>query len=319
MSQDRKKSGPLPFMKTLQEAEALCEKERDPFYLDAFMIEAWLGGLVLEAVAEYAEKKNAKDRTLQSGGAWRGFLDLFGQAKDEEFHSVLQSLLRFAEYDDVQSDLLRRAIIPLSFEHECFSDFIGPKTLGATKTPHEAVALMKRSVERWCDWIDAVVHFQTHMVWHLAPANFDPDAEKRELAALGMNQRHYAKLNDFGKSWWQWHHGEAAERFKASPKWTAVGEGMIGRNERRWATPELDEVVITLWPLLQRHTWTYRDLMNVIRSVADLPDGYPCQREQDLSAYCFNVLGLRKRGTGKTASNGRPAGYEVAARICRSP
>jgi hypothetical protein len=30
--------GPLPFLKSLADAKAVCERERDPFYLDAFMI-----------------------------------------------------------------------------------------------------------------------------------------------------------------------------------------------------------------------------------------------------------------------------------------
>jgi len=306
-------------MKSLEDAEALCEKEQDPFYLDAFLIEAWLGHVVLEAATEYAEKKNAKDRCLQSGGAGRGFMEIFGQARDEDFHHVFESLLRFTEYDDVQAHMLRRAIIPLSFEHESSGDFIGPKTLEVVRKRSEAIELIRRSVGRWCEWMDAVVHFETHMMWHLAPANFNPDPEKRELAMLGLNQRLYAGLSDFGKGWWQWHHGEAAERFKDSPKWPTVGEGMIGQEVRRWAYPKLDEVVIILWPLLKRHNWTYRDLMNVVRSAADLPDDYPCQREQDLSAYCPNVLGLRKDGTGRTATNGRPVGYDVAARICGNP
>jgi len=73
--------GPLPFMKTMEEAVALCEKEQDNFYVTAFLIEAWLGDAVLEAATEYAEKKNAKDRAMQAGQAWRGFLEYFGHAK----------------------------------------------------------------------------------------------------------------------------------------------------------------------------------------------------------------------------------------------
>src|SRR6266566_2197769 len=117
---------PLPFMKSIEDAKAICERERDPFYLDAFMFEAWLGQVVLEAAAEYSGNKNAKDRAMQTGQAWRGFLQVFGHVKDTEFHQVLQSLYRFTEYEHVQALMLRRSLIPLSFEHEFFGDYIGP-------------------------------------------------------------------------------------------------------------------------------------------------------------------------------------------------
>lgn len=67
----------------------------------------------------------------------------------------------------------------------------------------EAVRMARRSVERWCDWIDALVHYQTHASYHLQPAKYDPDPQKRELAALGINQRNYANMDDFSKTWWQ--------------------------------------------------------------------------------------------------------------------
>ena len=39
--------GPLPCMKTVADAVARCEQEKDPFYLTVFMIEAWLGQMAL--------------------------------------------------------------------------------------------------------------------------------------------------------------------------------------------------------------------------------------------------------------------------------
>src|SRR5690242_424956 len=70
--------GPLPFMRTREDAVALSEKEKDNFYITAFMIEAWLGQTVLDNVAEYAEKKNPRERAMQTGQAWRLFLEVFG-------------------------------------------------------------------------------------------------------------------------------------------------------------------------------------------------------------------------------------------------
>jgi hypothetical protein len=303
-------------MRTKEDAIAVCQREHDPFYLDAFMIEAWLGQVVLAAAAEYAEKKNANERLMQVGEAWRSFLEIFGRTKDDEFHHVLTSLYRFAEHDDVQAEILRGAIVPLSFEHECFSDFIGPKTMNVARQPREAVQLMRRSIQRWCDWIDANAHFQAHEMWHLSPTQFDPDPEKRELAALGVNQSLFPHLSDFSKQWWHWHHGEAAERFKDSPKWRTVGQAMAATQTKAWDYPELDQGVIMFWPLVKRYNWTYLDLLNVIRQVAPRPEAHPCENEQTLSTYCLNVLGLRKAGRGKTTPAGKPTGYEVALRLC---
>jgi hypothetical protein len=310
--------GPLPFMTSIADAQAICEQENDPFYLDAFMIEAWLGQAVLEAASEYARTKCARNRNMQTGQAWRAFLPLFGHAQDAEFPHVLQSLFRFAEYEDAQAHLLGRAFIPLAFEQERFSDFFGPQAVGNPPPPAEMVRLARRSVERWCDWIDALVHFQTHAGWHRQPAKFDPDAEKRELAALGINQRNYASMNDFEKNWWQWHHGEAAERFKNSPKWATLGKAMAAGNEKVWNYPELDRALITNWPLLKKHNWTYRDLLAVLKMIFPPPHRYPLASEPELAAYCQNVLGLRKSGPkGRSRPDGKPPGWEVGLKLCR--
>jgi hypothetical protein len=45
----------LPFMKTTADAVAICEKEGDNFYLTAFMLQAWVAGLVNDCTAEYVK------------------------------------------------------------------------------------------------------------------------------------------------------------------------------------------------------------------------------------------------------------------------
>jgi len=304
-------------MKSLEDAVALCAKSQDNFYVTAFMIEVWLGQVVLEAAAEYAGKKAAKDRAMQTGQAWRGFLNVFGHAKGAEFHHILQCLYRFAEYDDVQARILLRSITPLSYEHDCSGDYVGPKSMAVLKRPADAVKLARRSVKRWCDWIDAMFHYQTHAGWHLQPVIFDPDPEKLELAVLGLNQRNFAGLNDFSKTWWQWHHGEAAERFRESPKWPTLGKAMASESERIWNYPDLDAVIISLWPLLKLHNWTYRDLLALVRKILPAPRRYPLESEPVLATYCQNVLGLRKSGPqGRSSPDGKPRGWEVALKLC---
>lgn len=309
--------GSLPFMKTPEDAIALCNQEKDNFYVSAFMIECWLGDVVTTAMETYAENKHARDRHMQADQTWHSFQGFFGQTTNPEFPRVFGCLLRFAEYDDCQAEILRRAAACLSVEHDCSGDYIGPKAPNPSLNPVEAIQLARRTVHRWCAWVDAVIHHDTHLMWHVSPAQFDPDPEKRELATLGVNERFLAHMNDFSRTWWQWHLGEAADRFKDSPKWPSLGHAMASLKDRSWRYQDADTAVITLWPLLKRHNWTYRDLLQVICKTIPPPHTYPLDREQALATYCRNVLGLHKPPgpDGKSSPNGSPPGTDVALKL----
>src|SRR5262249_52855555 len=143
---------------------------------------------------------------------------------------------------------------------------------------------------------------------------FDPDPEVRELAALGNAQRHLAHLSDRARACWLVDFASALQRYKDSPKWAALGKAMAEATPAGtgsdgspvWIYEQLDTLVISLWPLVKKYNWTYRDLLNVIRPVLRRPKAYPCEREQDFATYCVNVLGLRKTGRGVTTTNGQP-------------
>ncbi len=300
----------LPLWKSAEECIASCEAKQDYFYFTAFMIQAWLGEVTLRTVAEYSEKKSATKRRLQQGIAKQLFIDTFGHATDEEFPHVFESLARFGQFYDPQSKQLRKGYWAMSIE----SPVAGwPKMTppASQREIAEGITFMRAVMDRLCEWLEAVVHAAMHRFSHLEPLAFDADPDKRELAILGVQQRHFPAMQDHVKAWWEWHHAEAAERFKESAKWTMLGKAMVSEQTRHQSYPGLDELVIWLWPLVRRHRWTYRDLMNVIQAVAPVPVAYPCEREQDLAAYCANVLGLRKGWKGKT-SRGLPPGFEVA-------
>ncbi len=337
----------LPAMKTFEDALALSKKQKDAFYLDAFMFQCWLGGLIRQSCAEYAEKKNPKDRSLQTGQALQAFIHLFGQPLGvqtptsgaqtsplathpstllalqaptpsllAQTGSLLLHLFRFAEHDDPLAEMLRHALHPLSVEHDCTGDYLGPKTTHLAKRPGAGLELARRSLARWCNWLDALIHFQTHQLWHLAPACFDPDPGKRELAVLGAIQRHWGRLDAPAQDRWLRHFSQAAQQFKDSPKWPALGKAMSADSDRIWQYSEVDTLVISLWPLVKKHNWTYRDLLEVIRPGLKRPEAYPCASEQGFATYCANVLGLMKTGRGRSARQGRPAGEEIARRLC---
>jgi hypothetical protein len=225
-------------------------------------------------------------------------------------------MARLTTYDDPVSRCLSEARHAIQIEHDCSGDYYGPKTPPSEiSNPQSAIELLRRTLERWCDWLDASNHLHMHRNWHHTPIYFDPDVDKRGLASLGLGQRNYAELNDWMKGAWQHLHGRMAQQFGHSPKWLMVGQALASQEKRLWPYHEVDTLIIYLWPLLKLHNWTYCDLLHVVRSLCQRPNPYPCEREQDFATYCNTVLGLRKTRRGKTSANSRPPGYEVAQRL----
>jgi hypothetical protein len=330
----------LPLLRNFEEAEAFFKKEHDPFHLAAFLIQCWLGGLVTRAAGQYAENKNPKDRSLQAGESWRSLVEFFDLKPEKPCQYLLSCLLRFSAADDSPGNSLRHALVPLSIEHRTTGDYFGLQTpLTTHNSKLKTDLLCRRTIMRWCDWLDAEIHLRTHRRWHESPACFDPDPETRHLAALGNAQRHLAKLDNHARACWLVDFATAAEHYQNSSKWPALGKAMADPSDRPWLYPDVDTLVISLWPLLKAYNWTYRDLLNVIRPALVRPSptppnskfrpspdsalrtphsalNYPCGGEQEFAPYCANVLGLRKKSKGVSAKNGRPKGSEIAREWC---
>ena len=337
----------LPLMLTAADAEALATQSNDPFYRAAFLIQHWLAFLLARAAAQYAEHKHHRDRSLQSGEAWRALSAMFNLKPDEPCTALLSCLYRFSVEDNSPRNTLRHALARLSIEHHCTGDYFGPKTMrdffrkpkvsplaprrsslkAVTRQPPFANqkrpsppatldTLCRRTLVRWCAWLDSEIHLRTHRHWHECPASFHPDPETRYLAALGNAQRHLANLDLQAQASWVFDMGNAAQHFKDSPKWAALGKAMADRSDRPWLYPDVDTMVIGLWPLVTAYNWTYRDLLNVIQPMLKRPDAYPCSVEHEFAPYCANVLGLKKTGRGRSAKNGRPKGYDVVLELC---
>ncbi len=309
---------PLPLMKSLDDAKALCERERDNFYVTAFMIECWLGEVTCRTVAQHSGKKSAAKRQLQVGMAREVFADMFGGVSDKEMLHLFGCLVRFGEYDDAQSHLLLRAYGAMALE---YPDAIWPDVNAPLTTEKIAVSVrfIRKLCQRLCDWVEAFSHWQTHLLSIYEPMAFDPDPDKKELAVLGMQQRQYGGMNASQKEWWRWRHEDTAERFKDSPKWQTLGRVMAATPSGGQDPAAVDQLIIIFWPLVKRHGWTYRDLMNVINAIMPPPVAYPCVEAKELAAHCANVLGLRKGRTeqGKSAPDGRPPGFDVAWKLSR--
>jgi hypothetical protein len=242
-------------------------------------------------------------------------------------------LFRFAQHDAPVCAYLRRAFRPLTIEYE--EALAANATPGNTKperpetstrqeqgsghAPPPAAPDLDGLLHRLCDWLDAVIHLETHCHWHLSPQCFDPDPEKRRLAILGSNGRCFATLPESAKARWQWLFREAADQFKGSAKWPALGMAMAAEADRPWPYPDVDQLVIYLWPLVTRHNWTYHDLLAVLRPHLKRPDAYPCSRDQEFATYCANVLALRKTTRGTSAKNSVPPAHEIATHLLSPP
>jgi hypothetical protein len=357
----------LPLIIDFADAEALATERNDPFYLVAFQIQYWLGQLLASATAQYAEHKDPRDRSLQSGEAFRTLTEIFNlksetpapnlrppspqqsplsrrfplpgemarvraslppkvqpsaansQLSNHSF--LLGCLYRFSVEDNSPRNTLRHALARLSIEHHCTGDYFGIKTLqqfsqNSTPLNYDLSTINQRTLKRLCQWLDSEIHLRTHRHWHESPAAFDPDPETRYLAALGNTQRHLANLDLHAQTCWVHHMAHAAQQFKNSPKWAALGKAMSDNSDRSWLYPEVDTLVIGLWPVVTAFNWTYRDLLNVIRALLKRPETYPCTPEHEFPPYCRNVLGLKKARRGRSAKNGHPLGFDIAQHLC---
>jgi len=300
----------VPFMADAKAALALCKRTKDDFYLSALRIECWLGTLANTTAAQYAEEKLPNRRKLQLGEAVRIFGELFRDTSDHDFSVLFVHLARFANADGPYSRALRQGYWAMSKE----DDFPPLARLARDHNVQRRARVQREFVKRLCDWLDAITHWRIHERFYVSPISFDVDPDTRELAGIGWQQKHFSQLAAVTKAYWQLHHDEAAQRFKDSPKWATVGKAMYSEKTRYQSYPQLDELLIWLWPLVKKHEWTYRDLLNVARAITSRAT-YPCNTERKLATYCINVLGLHKRRAGKTSRNGEPKGCGAALRL----
>lgn len=167
----------LPRLESLDEAVALCDRERDDFFLDAFLIQNWIGQAHAQAESEYNRRPG--QRALQMGQAQCAFLRVFGNGRDADLEVLHQNLYRFSEYADSKARVLAAAIRALSIEQEVSGDFAVGRAPDPQARPLEAISLRRLIMERWCDWIDAVIHIELHARWRLHPESFSAAAQGR--------------------------------------------------------------------------------------------------------------------------------------------
>jgi len=294
----------IPNMQTIQDAAKLNIQECTTFYVSAYLFQVWISELSLANAAQMAEQPDpaqrsplpGKSKIFQSGEAWRGFQKYFGKATDAEIPTIFGDLMEFGGCDDLLADHILRSAVPLSIEHEITGDFIGthtPRLLA--NEPQRAIAVMRATIVRLCDWLDSELHLRLLREWHLMPDCFDPDPKKRELALLGINYRHFNRLSEQAKDRFITHAADVAAEHKNTPDWAAFRQtaNNPAPPARPWPTEKLDTVIVRLWPLVKRYHWSASQLLGTLGKVLPAPDLSLCPNEVALVSYCNDTLNLR--------------------------
>ena len=304
----------IPLFRTSLDATALAEQDQDLFYLAAFGLQNWINGLLNLAMEKYARIPDPANRSMQIGQAWRELRLVLRHVPDEGFADVMNCLVRYAQGENDVSTQLLVGLVMVYREHEFTGDFVGPEGLDPALDRTAAGLLLRRSVQRVCDWLDSKVHLGTHMLWYSYPACFDPDPEKRRRAQDEVVERETAEMDEAAVVLpYIAARGGARQQ---SPLPSAGPRRAVNVAERPWPFPKLDESVITLWPLLKLHNWTYADLWNVLNQGGIPLAETPCPNHRLLAEYSYRSLGLRKEtGEGKTTRNGLPPGHPLALRL----
>jgi hypothetical protein len=305
-------------MHTLDDVFRVVGETGDNFYMTVFMLECWLGQLTNHYVAEYSEKKQAKDRRLQAGIGLRLFDETFRLSSPDEIQHTFECISRFAQHRDGQSQIVFQAFGCMNHDLP-FPDASFFEGLPRSEVLTRMVDHTRQFFCRLCEWVEAIIHQSTHVHTWNAPVVFHPDPETREIASVGLLQRRFKALSPESQAYWKKHFDDVAAAHGDKPKWLMLGKAMASEDTKEPHHPDVDRAIILLWPLMKQHNWTYRDLITVLADVLPKYRGYPCEREQDLAAYCPNVLGLRKTGrAGRSKSANELQGLAVARAIFSS-
>lgn len=302
-----------------------AKEKQDYFYPIAFFLEAWVGDVNCAALEHYAENKIGH-RHLQTGVAWESWKRFFGKARPDEWSDMLQSLSRFSQCNTPESELLAHMLHCVALEDQHGE----PVALAARMArepaailcPEEMLRKMRLVFQRMSEWLEAIAHWQAHLMSNLAPQALQPTHAQRELFQVGLIQRNYAGLNQHGRAWWQFRHQSLSEQFQGSKDLGLIGKA---QSNEKWGThkrPQVDELTIHWWPLLKRHHWTDRDMRLLIRQVVNAPEQYPLTEDREFADYRHKILGLKKeRGKhDQSSANGQPTGWKVAlAMVNRLP
>lgn len=165
--------------RTLEDESACLHRMRrirNQFDLNSLVAQILFVQLHEHAEAQYEEANSSKPKSLQTGHAWHSFSRLFEPLSAIELVRLFENLLRFAgdeSYAPARSFFL--AYAPLSFEHDVSGEYIGPGVWRPEAGSRAAALRVRRTLKRWCEWLEALIHFQVHRLHHAASPRLELD------------------------------------------------------------------------------------------------------------------------------------------------
>jgi len=302
------KKQPFPIFASREEVEAYSDKSGDAYYEVCYWLEGQFNLCVMAMRDAYVEAAAGK-RAMQSG--------LVQQRIDrEDFHpetrqAILKCFLRYAQEETCHAYNVREALTALQLELGFQKFSFNP----ANPDPHQTNFVLGRL----CDWLESRMHYSTHRGWYACPDSFSPNADISHLSNLGFIERHLANMPARDQERFHGLLERGAKEFAGNKVWQQVGKIMHDPQARTWTHPQVDAIVIGVWPLVVRYNWTYSDLLKVLDSLLPAPSAnedrqYPLDSEASLKVHCRSVCRLTKSKKGKTAKK-MPEGWTIAAKL----
>ncbi|HZR20463.1 MAG TPA: hypothetical protein VFE51_24490 [Verrucomicrobiae bacterium] len=159
------------------------------FQVNSVVGQVWLMQLRKRIDASYARLGCGRAATLQTGYAWRSFSTFFEPLSAIEIVRLFENLLQFANFEDyppARSFFL--AYAPLAFEHDLYGEYIGPVVWSPPSGSRKGARRVRRTLQRWCEWMEALTHFQVHREWRAA--SVCPEVEKAVILLWPLVKRH---------------------------------------------------------------------------------------------------------------------------------
>lgn len=173
------------------------------FRLNSVIGQVWLMQLQKRTKQRYTASTGSPRPALQTGYGWRSFSTFFEPLSAIELVRLFENLLRFAsddEYAPARAFFL--AYAPLAFEHDMYGAYIGPGVWTRPAGSQKAAQRVRSTLQRWCDWMEALVHVQVHVQY--STRSVSPELDKAVILLWPLLKQHhwsYAELLGLLRSW----------------------------------------------------------------------------------------------------------------------
>ena len=265
---------PFPTFASLAEAEAYSDKNDDTYFEICYHLEGNLN-LCLKAMHDLYTEATPTKRPKMQTGLVREIVCPEGWPKHPKtLVYTLIACARFRHEDTCHAYTVKEAMTAFTLEKKhdgTLRDAAFDRRIFEPIAPADAENA-RRDLLRLCDWIESRLHYGTHVGWYRAPDCFSDNQDKVHLANIGVAQRHLAKFSERDRKRWAGIHERAATKHQADLKmWGTVGKVQHDPEPRTWTHPQVDAIVIGVWPLVVRYNWTYSDLLRVLDRLLPAP------------------------------------------------